>query len=303
MRYAILLGLAVAVPAAAQQTSERRVAVTFDDVPGVAYAGCGPGAARVLNQRLLAAIERNRMPAAALVVARRSGCGAGELEPIVGAWLEAGHEVGSHSFTHRDFNRLSLAAYLADVDSAHNRLTAILNARGAHLRYFRHPLLHTGNTAAKKQGLAKHLRDKGYQTAVVTVDNQEWVFAEAYAAARRRGDNARIARIVPAYLAHIDSSFAYYEELSHRLFGRQIPQVLLLHANALNADYLDDVARVLRRRGYAFISLRTALQDSAYRRADNYVGARGLSWLQRWALDQGITFKREPREPAWLTER
>lgn len=302
MRYALAL-LIIAAGAAQAQTARRQVAVTFDDVPGVAIARCGPGIARAVNRRLLVAIERNRMPATALVVAGPGRCGANDLDAIVRAWLAAGHEVGSHTFMHRDVNTLPLAAYLADIDRAHERLHRLLAARGAQLRYFRHPFLHTGDTRVKRDSLAAHLRRRGYRTAVVTVDNQEWVFAEAYATAKARGDAPRIARIIPAYLAHIDSSFAYYEALSQRLFRRQIPQVLLLHANELNADYLDDVARVIRRRGYDFVSLTAALQDSAYRTPDTYVGRTGPSWLQRWALGRGITFEREPREPAWLVER
>jgi peptidoglycan/xylan/chitin deacetylase (PgdA/CDA1 family) len=298
MRIALLLAVVAAL--AQGQTRDLRVAVTFDDLPAVAIARCDPV---VFNRRLLAGIKRNDMPAAALVVTGPARCGAAQLPVILADWARAGHEIGSHTHTHRDFNTLSLQTYLADVDSADVRLRPLLRRHNAQLRYFRHPLLHAGDTRAKKQALEAHLRAKGYQVAVVTVDNQEWVFAGAYAAAKRRGDRALMERILPAYYAHIDSSFAYYESLSQRIFKRQIPQVLLLHANEINADHLDDVARVIRRRGYRFISLREALQDSAYRRPDNYVGRAGISWLQRWALDQHIPFQPEPREPAWLQGR
>jgi peptidoglycan/xylan/chitin deacetylase (PgdA/CDA1 family) len=296
MRFALFLAL-IATPLFGQTRPDLRVAVTFDDIPSVAVARCN---ARALNERLLTKIKRNDMPAAALVVTGPGRCGAEQLAPIVEMWLAAGHEVGSHTHTHNDFNRMSLAAYLADVDSAHRRLNAILSRGGRQLKYFRHPLLHAGDTPAKQQALARHLRAKGYTIAVVTVDNQEWVFAEAYARAKRQNDSAMIRKILPAYYAHLDSSFAYYEQLSDRLFKRQIPQVLLLHANEINADHLDHVANTIRARGYRFISLSEALADSAYRRPDTYVGPAGMSWLQRWALAAGVRFLREPREPAWL---
>src|SRR5688572_25268107 len=177
MRCICMLGLLAAAAAQAQEPRELSVAVTFDDVPSVAVARCAPGSARALNDRLLAAIRRNRMPAAALVVAGPGRCGAEDLDAIVNAWLRAGHEVGSHTFTHRDFNTLSLPAYLADVDRAHDRLSTILSARGQRLRYFRYPLLHAGHTRARKDALSAHLRRKSYEIAVVTIDNQEWVFA------------------------------------------------------------------------------------------------------------------------------
>ena len=54
--------------------------------------------------------------------------------------------------------------------------------------------------------------------------------------------------------------------------------MLLLHANALNAEYLGELAGMLSGRGYRFESLDQALADSAYRSRDDFVGPRGPSW-------------------------
>ena len=98
----------------------------------------------------------------------------------------------------------------------------------------------------------------------------------------------------------MDTTAAYFEALEHALFGRPIAHVLLVHANALNADHLGRLLRVYRRRGYRFVSLDDALADPAYRSPDSYVGRAGTSWLQRWALHRGVAFDPEPRPDGWV---
>ncbi len=98
----------------------------------------------------------------------------------------------------------------------------------------------------------------------------------------------------------METMFEYYETLSQKMFQREIPQILLLHVNLINADHLDTLAVMMKRRGYQFITLEEALADSTYQTPDNYVGNSGISWLIRWAMDKGIEFAKEPREPEWV---
>ncbi len=90
------------------------------------------------------------------------------------------------------------------------------------------------------------------------------------------------------------SMFVFYEGLSQDLFTDEIPQILLLHANNLNADIFHDLINMMRSRGYSFISLREALSHPAYSSPDTYTGPIGISWLQRWAISRGQSFRKEP---------
>ena len=101
-------------------------------------------------------------------------------------------------------------------------------------------------------------------------------------------------RVGDEYLPYMESMFEFYEKLSTDVVGYEIPQVLMLSATALNADYFDDLVNMLKRRGYKFISLDQALKDKAYSLPDNYTGPVGISWLQRWAVTKGIGFRKEP---------
>jgi hypothetical protein len=53
-----------------------------------------------------------------------------------------------------------------------------------------------------------------------------------------------------------------FEDVSRRVTRREIPQILLLRANSLNADRFDALAEVLKRRGYRFVSVDQAMRHT-----------------------------------------
>ena len=99
---------------------------------------------------------------------------------------------------------------------------------------------------------------------------------------------------------------AFYEQQSEAIVGRPIPHVLLVHAYALNADWLDELLSELERRGYGWISLGEALEDPVYGRAvDGWTGRGGITWLHRWAITEGVdrsVFAGEPEPPNWISD-
>ena len=145
------------------------------------------------------------------------------------------------------------------------------------------------------------LSARGYRVAPVTIDNGDYIFAAAYDHALSRRDSVEARRIGDAYVEYMERVFAYYEKQAVAITGRDIPQVLLIHASLVNADRFDALARMIERRGYVFVTLEAALSDSVYRSADTYVGPAGITWLHRWALTRGVrsaVFAGEPEVPA-----
>jgi hypothetical protein len=100
----------------------------------------------------------------------------------------------------------------------------------------------------------------------------------------------------------MESVVAAFEAASIALAGREFPQVLLLHANELNADLMPELLAMFRRRGYEFVTLEAALADEVYRLPENYVGPNGFSWIHRWTRTEGLPITPEPDPPAWITE-
>jgi peptidoglycan/xylan/chitin deacetylase (PgdA/CDA1 family) len=282
------------------QRVERTVVITVDDLPGV-FAGNDwvP-----VNAKILAALRKHHVSAVGFVTESRlyvNGAIDASRVAILESWLRDGHELGNHTFAHRSANFTPLTEYLAGIARGERVTRALARRAGRPFRYFRHPLLHAGRSMAYRHSVEGFLAEHGYTIAPVTVDNQDWMYARAYLNLQRPRDSVLRRRVVGDYFRHLDSAFAYSESLSHRLFGHDIPLVLLLHASRINADHLDNILTRLEARGYRFATLEKALADPAYRSADNYTGPIGPSWLVRWALTRGIQPPKEPREEAYIT--
>jgi peptidoglycan/xylan/chitin deacetylase (PgdA/CDA1 family) len=297
-------GTALARPAAGAET--RRIAVTVDDLPVVSTTR-DLAAWSEVTRRLVETFERHRIPAIGFVnESKLTGDGGGPdaaRVALLEAWLDAGLELGNHGFAHLDLHRVPAADFEADVLRGEALLRPLLARRGAAPRFFRHPYLHTGLDLETRDRFTTFLAKHGYRVAPVTVDNSDWIFARAYDNALDRGDDAAAARVLEAYAPYLESMVEFYEGQSRAILGREIPQVLLVHANRLAAAGFDEVARRLRSRGYAFVPLAAALADPAYGSEDRYAGPGGITWLHRWAITRGVApsiFRGEPTTPAWI---
>ena len=279
--------------------------MTFDDLPAVHAVHVYGAPVRRMTQRLLRQLKAHGVPATGLVTVGKL-YPQGRLDPslvfALELWLEAGYPLGNHSYSHPNLHTMTLEAYERDVLRGDEILRRFLEERGHKLNYFRHPHLFTGQTLETKRALDRFLAGRGYRIAPVTIDNNDYIFSGAYAEAKRRGDLAAMQRLVAAYIPYMESMFDFFEKLSVEVLGYEVRQVLLLHANEINADTFDALAGMMKRRGYRFISLEEALADKAYQLPDDYAGRSGLSWLHRWALTKGLAQKAEPREPAWVRE-
>ncbi len=186
-------------------------------------------------------------------------------------WLDAGLELGNHTYSHADFYVTPLETYKADVLRGERITGRLLATRNMQPLYFRHPFLNTGPDLASKRAFEGFLSAQGYTIAPVTIDNDEWIYARAYITGDAAADGGFQRRIGQDYVRHMSEAFAFHEELSRQLLQREPAQILLVHANALNADWFDELVTMMQARGYGFVSLETTLRDPVYALPDDYV--------------------------------
>ena len=309
-----VFGLLLAGLACAAAPPDRRIAVTFDDLPWASLdpttprpaTGSVPPAIAAAQARLLAELVAAKVPAVGFVNTSRL-LAHGQTQPdrvaLLRAWRDAGVALGNHTASHVDLHAVGLAAYEQDILAADAPLRALLAPRDEVPRWFRHPYLRTGRSAADKAALAAFLGDHGYRIAPVTVTTSDWIWGAAYQAALDHGDVAAQKKLRDGYVPYLLRTVDYFEGRSQVLLGYALPQVLLLHANTLNADTLDVFLDGLRKRGYRFVGLDEALRDPAYQRPDAYTGPLGTSWLHRWAMAAGqpwTFWDGQPTSPKWV---
>ena len=293
-----VLVLLAGTPFSAQKG--RRVAITIDDLPATRPQDIEQ--TERLTRDLVGALVRHKVPAIGFVNEQKLEAN-GRTDPrrvaLLQRWIDAGLELGNHTYSHPDLHKIPIEEFERNVVAGEKVTRELLRKAGKEIRYFRHPFLHTGRDRETRDRLHQFLHARGYRVAPVSIDNNEYIFAAAY----DRATEAERPKIAASYLEYMERVVAFYEQQSVAIVGREIAQTLLIHANTLNAATFDDLAEMLRRRGYAFISLDEALKDAAYQSPDSYFGPAGITWLHRWAMTAGMpssTFKGEPTVPEWI---
>ena len=251
--------LALAPARARAEATGPAVAFTFDDGPKL---GETPRlSAQERNQALLDALGKHHVTAA-LFVTVANGADRPEGLLLARAWGAAGHFIGNHTITHPDLNdeKVTLAAYQKEVLDC----DAVIRALPGYQKWLRFTFLREGNTPEKRDGMREFLRSTGYRNAYVTLDTSDWRLAQALTKLVQKDPAADLAPFKKVYLAHLWQRAEAYSALSRRLLGREIPQVLLLHHNLINALWLGDAIAMFKEKGWAITDPARAYADPVY---------------------------------------
>lgn len=304
MKFSILFAILFLSSIVSAQTPPRYIAVTIDDLPVVSTRQ-DLNNRRQITRKLLGHITKAKVPAIGFVNEKKLYTdGKRDVAQIdlLRQWLNAGLELGNHTYSHLGLHDNPLEKYEGEILQGEIITRELMSAKKMPIRYFRHPYLWTGTSMEIKNELAAFLKAHDYTIAPVTIDNADYIFSSAYDKSFDKGDKKMMKRIGAAYVPYLEAKMDYWERQSMKTLGREIKQTLLLHANFINSDYFDDIARMLKKRGYRFITLEDALKDEAYRLPDTFIKRNGISWLHRWAIakDPKSIVPNEPPVPDFV---
>ncbi len=289
----------------AQKQPERQVAITIDDLPAGAANSMTAATISEMTSKLLGTLRDQKVPAVGFINEKKLYKW-GEIDDrikVLRMWLDYGFELGNHTFSHMSLNKAGLKAWEDDVVQGESVTRMLLAEHNQKLRYFRHPFLDTGRDLQTRREAEAFLVARGYRIAPVTLDAWDWMYAGVYEDARKRGDTSLQQELTRSYLSYSDEMFAYTEQLAKQTIGYEPKQILLLHANQLEADHIGELLEVMRKRGYHFITLEDALSDQAYGLPDTFIGEEGSGWIDHWAVTLGKPPQGAPVFPQWVIDR
>ena len=292
------------IGAVASLAHQGYVTFTFDDLP---VSGTTDSAeARAINISILSSLDRHRAPAIGFVI-ERSVQELANGQELLSLWVKYGQDLGNHTFSHTISDNLTAKEFESGIVAGEASFAPALAPVGKSPRYFRFPQGHTGDNKEKHDAIAEFLIRRGYRVAPCTIDNEDVVYNNAYLRARFSKDKESATRIRAEYLVYTATEIDYYTGLHKQIFGREIPHIIALHVNRLNADVIDQLLELFEQKHYLFKTLDSVLSDPAYDTPDRFLprySKSGPMWGYRWAevLDVRVNGNLETEPSPWVIQ-
>jgi peptidoglycan/xylan/chitin deacetylase (PgdA/CDA1 family) len=214
---------------------------------------------------------------------------------VLRAWRAAGHELGSHTWSHINLNQHSVEEFENDLVRNESLLSKFMG--DDRWRWLRFPYLAAGDTAEKRAAVRGFLNARGYKIAAVTMSFADYLWNEPYARCSAVRDVKSISVLRAAYLAAAEQNIDYYRGLSHQLVGRDINYVLLLHIGAFDAEMMPELLRLYQSKGFEFVTLPQAQADAFYA-SDNDPGLpAGAETLEQAMAERHMEAPKHPAVP------
>ncbi|HKW16066.1 MAG TPA: polysaccharide deacetylase family protein [Terriglobales bacterium] len=275
----------------AESKPSPKIAFTFDDLPVHGPLPAGETRMQVIS-KIISALKNGHLPPVYGFVNGKWT----ETEPediaVLRAWHDAGNPLGNHTWSHLNFNEITLQEFETEVTSNEPLLSSLMKNQDWH--WLRFPFLAEGDTPEKRNAIRVFLAQRGYRVAGVTMSFSDYLWNEPYARCKAKSDNKSISELESTYLQAARDYADFSRELSHRLYNRDIPYVLLMHVGAFDAEMLPRLLQVYREEGFEFVTLRQAEKDEFYRNDVNLKLPASADSLEQMMAKRGLPLPPRP---------
>lgn len=285
---AAFVGLLALFLTTATAHAEKRIALSFDDVPRQKGAYFSPDER---SKKLIAALKKAKVRGAVFFV------NPGKLfdpdgeggEKRIAAYVKAGHAIANHSNTHLMLSKTNANDYLADIDAAE----AWLKGRRGYRPWFRFPFLDEGRQdKIKRDAIRAGLKERGLQNGYVTAEASDWNIEALTVEAKAAGKTFFMDDLRDYYVTlHLDAANAY-DAIAIKTIGRSPAHVMLLHETDIAALFIGDLVAALRNDGWKIITADEAYADPISKAMPDVPSAQG-------SLIEAMAWEKKLPPPRW----
>lgn len=227
---------------------DRAIAITIDDLPFVGDKG------NFHLNLIIDCLQKKHIPVTGFIIADR-------VNPhnahVLQRFHDAGLGLGNHTLSHMNLNQVDTETYLNNIEQADQILKPFITEP----KFFRYPYLAMGQ-GEKKTKVLYYLEEQQYHIAPITIDSKDFIFNQQLLSVSEIDRREFFKELLPVYLDYLYIQTLDAEQLHQKKRQQAHPraEILLIHANLLNAYALCDVISLYEQMGYHFVSLEEALQ-------------------------------------------
>lgn len=240
-----------------------RLAITVDDLPGGGPEVPGYTHVQIVKD-IIAVLQSHHVQRPTGFVVGSMLASRPERREAIEAWVQAGFDVGNHTYSHDKIEELGLEGYMKDILANRAVVDPLEKRTGQRRSYFRFPYLEEGSTSGERKALWRLLSAQHYTVARASVTFSDTDWADAYRRCWERGDTSTLDALRSSYLENAVAELHWSVAAAQEVLGHSIPLVLLLHANVPTAKTLDALLTAYERLGVRYVSLERALREPAY---------------------------------------
>ena len=259
------------------QAGALKIAITFDDLPVAGTLPEGYDRDAIANS-IIATLKARHLTRVYGFVNGAHVEHFPNLISVLKSWRRAGFLLGNHGFNHLDFENTTLPDYITNLKINEPLLQKLMVGENWH--YWRFPYLRAGKPQSLHDQFADYLRSQHYVTAPISISFDDWYYNDYYITCGKSGNQAGLQALQANYLQRAALWVVDSQQLSEKIYHRQIPLILLLHPNYFESTVLPQLLDLLKTQGAEFVTLPDAVADASYRSRSDDSG-EGILLLEK----------------------
>lgn len=238
------------------------IALTIDDYPmddGVIFSS------HERTKKFIEICDRHSCKAAFFCIG--SSCVKESGASLLSCLDDNGHFLCNHSMNHLHLSSQTLDEFEEEIKLVDEILSPYRNMR----KWYRYPFLDYGNRSPLGGSYSKTLQslqilnELGYTEGFVTINTFDWHIDSRLAEAIRNGKSVDYEALKAVYIQLIKSWCEYYIEFYKNEISVEITHTLLLHANDLNALFMEEIIDMINQSGWKIVSPENAFSNINWR--------------------------------------